>query len=109
MSYELKSTVSFERELKRLTKKFPSLKSESVELLTTLLINPTQGTAIGSGFYKIRLAIASKGKGKRGGARAITYVAVLAETVFLTTIYDNSEKENISQKELEEILKNLQL
>ena len=38
--------------------------------------NPTKGTPIGHSCYKIRLAIKSKGKGKSGRARVITYYTV---------------------------------
>jgi len=55
--------------------------------------------------FLIRLAIASKGKGKSGGARVIIYMQVLQTTVYLLTIYDKSEQENIPDKELEELLK----
>jgi hypothetical protein len=51
------------------------------------------------------MAISSKGKGKSGGARIITYLQILAHTVYLLSIYDKSEKENISDKELKELLK----
>ena len=107
MSFKLTTTARFERELKRLTKKYPSLKEELIELLTSLRINPVQGTAIGYNCYKIRLAIASKGKGKRSGARVITYVAIVNETVYLASIYNKSEKGNISLKELQDILSGL--
>jgi len=50
------------------------------------------------------LSIKSKGKGKSGGARLITHIVVSKETVYLLTIYDKSDKENISDKELEELL-----
>jgi len=65
------------------------------------------GTPLGHECYKIRLAIASKGKGKSGGARVITYLQVLKNSIFLLSIYDKSEKENITDKELQEILKNI--
>jgi hypothetical protein len=55
--------------------------------------------------YKIRLSIASKGKGKSGGARVIAYLQISETTVYLLTIYDKSEQENISAKALEELLK----
>lgn len=66
-----------------------------------------QGTAIGNNCYKIRLAISSKGKGKSGGARLITNIVITEETVYLLSIYDKSEKENLSDKELLELLKYL--
>ncbi len=52
----------------------------------------------------IRLAVASKGKGKSGGARVITCVHPLQTSVYLFTIFDKSEQENIPDKELEELL-----
>ncbi|WP_439145490.1 type II toxin-antitoxin system RelE/ParE family toxin [Terrimonas pollutisoli] len=60
---------------------------------------------MGNNCYKIRLAIASKGKGKSGGARLITFVKLINEVVLLISIYDKSVKENISVKELNDRLK----
>jgi hypothetical protein len=59
-----------------------------------------QGKALGNGFYKIRIAIESKGKDKSGGARIITYVKVEFECVYLLAMYDKSEMGSITQKEL---------
>jgi hypothetical protein len=105
MSYNISSIPLFDKQAKRLAKKYPSLKKDLTELLESLADNPEQGTALGNSFYKIRLAIASKGKGKSGGARVITYVKITADTIFLTSIYDKSEKNTISHKELEQIFK----
>ncbi|MEX8547798.1 MAG: type II toxin-antitoxin system RelE/ParE family toxin [Mucilaginibacter sp.] len=107
MSFKIELTERFKKEFKRLNKTYPSIRNEFDDLVTLLEDNPIQGTSIGNGFYKIRLAIASKGKGKRGGARVITYVAIINETVYLASIYNKSEKENISQKELQDILSGL--
>lgn len=104
MNYSVSSLPLFDRQAKRLAKKYPSLKTDLAVLLNNLADNPTQGTALGNNFYKIRLAITSKGKGKSGGARVITYVKVMATKVILTSIYDKSEKSNITDKELEQIL-----
>lgn len=55
--------------------------------------------------YKIRLAIKSKGKGKRGGGRVITYHMVRKELLFLLTIYDKSDQESISDAEVMDLVK----
>jgi hypothetical protein len=104
MSYRIITIANFRKEAKRLSKKYPSLKNELAELGSQLSINPITGTALGNNCYKIRLAIASKGKGKSGGARVITHFYVSDETVFLLTIYEKSDKENITDKELLELL-----
>ncbi len=100
----LNTTPHFLRELKHLAKKYPSIKNELAELGASLRENPTQGTFIGRDCYKIRLAIASKGRGKSGGGRVITCVKVLRDTIFLISIYDKSERENLPDHELDEIL-----
>lgn len=105
MSYNVKSISVFEKQAKRLIKKYASLRKELLELVQELKENPEQGTAIGKGCFKIRISIASKGKGKSGGARVITNFVVTDATVYLLSIYDKSEKENLTDKELTELLK----
>ena len=105
MSYSISSIPLFDKQAKRLAKKYPSLKNDLAGLIEILTYEPEQGTALGNNFYKIRLAIASKGKGKSGGARIITYVKVAHNTVYLTSIFDKSEKSTITDKELEQIFK----
>ena len=74
-------------------------------MIDSLKEEPKQGQALGKDCYKIRMAITSKGKGKSGGSRVITCVKISAESVFLLFIYDKGEKESISDKELDKLLK----
>jgi mRNA-degrading endonuclease RelE of RelBE toxin-antitoxin system len=94
------ATPRFNKEVKRLIKKFPSLKNEIEGLRDQLFLNPQFGIPLGQDFYKIRLAIRSKGKGKSGSARVITFVKVVDETVYLVTIYDKSEQTDMDISEL---------
>lgn len=104
MNFDVIATEPFERKLKRLAKKYKSLSENLSTLFDELAENPTLGVPIGKDCYKIRVAITSKGKGKSGGARLITYVRIVRETVFLMDIYDKSEQANISGKELEQLI-----
>lgn len=104
MSYSIIAVPTFRKELKRLTKKYHSLKSDLAELFETLEQNPIQGISLGKNCYKLRLSISSKGKGKSGGARIITNFVIAEETVYLLSIYDKSEKENLTDKELAALL-----
>lgn len=101
MSYKIEVTPFFDKQLKRLSKKFPSLKKEFAELIVSLKQNPEQGKSIGNHCYKIRLSIASKGKGKSGGARVITHVQIIQTKIYLLSIYDKSELSTISDKDLD--------
>lgn len=105
MSYNIEITALFEKQIKRLVKKFPSLKKEFALLIDQLSENPKHGTPIGNSCYKIRLAIASKGKGKSGGARIITHVQITKTSVYLLTIYDKSEQSDITDNDLNEWVK----
>lgn len=100
MNFNVKVSDQFEKELKKLSKKYPSIKREFIELVEGLQINPQQGIPLGNNCYKIRLAISSKGKGKSGGARIISYIQIDEKTVLLLSIYSKSEKDTISDKEI---------
>jgi hypothetical protein len=105
MSFNVKTISVFERQAKRLMKKFPSLKTEIQTLIFELKKEPNKGTPFGHDCYKIRFAIASKGKGKSGGARLITHLVYKNNMVYLLTIFDKSEMENLSDKEILELIK----
>ena len=108
MSFEIVPTDNFKTEVKKLAKKHRSLKKDIESLENELIEQPTKlGEHLGNSVYKIRLAIKSKGKGKSGGARVITYVYIENEQVFLVSIYDKSQKETISQKEIDYLLKQI--
>lgn len=104
MNYNVKTIPWFDRQAKRLSRKYDSFKSELSVLVGSLSSDPTQGTALGNDCYKIRMAIKSKVKGKRSGARIITHIIAVKEDVYLLTVYDKSEKEKISDNELQEML-----
>ena len=104
MSYKIIAVPTFRKELKKLAKKYHTLKEDLALLFESLEENPIQGTALGKNCYKIRIAISSKGKGKSGGARIITNIVIAEETVYLLSIYDKSNKDNLSDKELNELL-----
>ena len=105
MSYSVITIPPFDRQLKRLSKKYSSLKEEFLELIISLEQNPEQGIKLSNNCFKIRIAIASKGKGKSGGARIITNIVIEDTIVYLLSIYDKSERETLTDKELEELLK----
>ncbi len=110
MSFNVETLPDFEKEARKLSKKYPSLKTDLAALIESLEINPVQGTPLGNNFYKIRLAITSKGKGKSGGARIITFVKIIKNKVYLSAIYDKSDRDTISNKELKwlsEIIANM--
>jgi len=109
MIYNIIAIPTFRKEFKRLARKYQSLKDDLAILFDSLETNPQQGIALGNNCYKIRIAITSKGKGKSGGARVITNIVIAEETVYLLSIYDKSDKETLTDIELEELLKQISI
>jgi mRNA-degrading endonuclease RelE of RelBE toxin-antitoxin system len=102
----------FERGAKALRKKYPSFENDYDTFLNELEANPFAGESLGQHTYKHRMAIASKGKGKSGGARVITYnlQQVSEEEVLITlmSIYDKSDMENVSDAYLRSLVKQIE-
>lgn len=115
MKVTVNITKSFKAAAKPLLKKYKSLSKDLLNLEKDLSKTPRLGTPLGKDTYKIRLKITSKGKGKSGGARVISLIETtlvgFAEIVSdeeiivnLLTIYDKSDVETISDKELKELI-----
>ena len=100
MKVTFKYLAEFQRLAKDLKKKYKSFKDDYDKFLDELEREPFSGEPLGHHTYKNRMAIASKGKGKSGGARVITYnVKQIADdevVITLMTIYDKSEISNVS-------------
>ncbi len=104
-NYIILTTETFNKSVKKLFKKYPSFPKDLQALKIQLINNPTEGTPLGKDCYKIRMTIASKNKGKSGGARVITYVKIDKSLITLLDIYDKADKESVTEKELAALIK----
>ena len=101
----------FARGAKALRKKYPSFESDYETFLDELEKNPFSGESLGQHTYKNRMAIASQGKGKSGGARVITYNVQQSDDevlITLMTIYDKSDIENVSDAYLRSLVQQIE-
>ena len=112
MSFRIIPTPTFAKSLKALAKRHKSMRADMEEFTKSLEENPLQGAELIPGVRKIRMAIKSKGGGKSGGARIITYNVLATEqegAVYLLEIYDKSEYSTVKENVLKDIIKNLDL
>lgn len=115
MKVTVSITKSFKIAVKPLLKKYSSLSKDLLALESELGRSPKSGIPLGNNVYKIRLKVSSKGKGKSGGARVISFIETTIvgeinlegeETIVnLITIYDKSETASINEKELKGLIK----
>jgi len=107
MNYKVIPTPEFIKNFKILSKKYKNIKQDVLELAAQLETNPTIGVNLGDNIYKIRIKNSDLNKGKSGGYRVITYFVNENNELFLITIYTKSEKENILDAELTQLIKGL--
>jgi len=107
MKIEIITTPTFDREYKRLKKKYDSLPDDLLLFENELTKNPNIGIDLGGNIRKVRISVKSKNKGKSGGARVITYHAIASfteERILLVTIFDKSELNSISNADIKQII-----
>ena len=112
MNFDIRVSTYFEREAKQLAKHYPSFKNDFDEFLKSLKEDPYQGDDLGNGVRKVRMHIASKRKGKSGGARVITFNYLIDEQnmeINLLLLYDKKEADNFNPAALRVALKELGL
>ena len=112
MSLEFIPSDYFATELKRLAKRYRGLADDYEDFLNSLKENPLQGTEIAPNIRKIRMPITAKGRGKSGGARVITYNAIVAEQegrIYLLLIYDKADASSVKMNVVKQIAKDLGL
>lgn len=101
-------TSRFARDAKPFLKKYATF-AKSLEILDHQLVNtPRLGEPYGNKIYKVRLADESKGKGKSGGFRVITYVIDEREDgtdIYLITIFNKSEESSIKKEDVKRLIK----
>lgn len=110
MNWTTEFTHDFAKEAKRLLKRYKSFKQDLGDFRRGLLENPFQGVELYCGIRKVRMPIRSKGKGKSGGARVITFTYYVSETdgkiVFLL-IYDKSDADTVDAATVKKLVQQL--
>lgn len=95
---------SFLKEAKQLSKKFKLLKSDLKQAVDEIETKNDLGVYLGFNLFKKRVKNSSIPTGKSGGFRVIIYQQ-LEDKIVLISIYSKTEKENLSDEELSQIIK----
>ena len=103
MSYEIIAVDEFQKDIKKLFKKYKSIKGDILELINKLEENYSIGIDLGYDLYKVRVRNSDIG-GKSGGYRVIYYTKLSNDKIYLLTIFSKTQKENIDLKKLKPII-----
>lgn len=112
MNFKTHITPDFLKSMKALSKRYRSFKQDFKEFSESLERNPFQGIELSPGIRKIRMAIASKGRGKSDGARIISYTIVVSEStgdIYLIDLYDKADYSTVDVEVIKEKVKEMGL
>ena len=104
MKYKVIPTPEFIKNIKSLKKRYKNIKNDVLELATELEENPTMGIELGNNTFKVKIKNRDNNKGKSAGYRVITYLISEDNEIYLITIYSKSDKENILDLELKNLI-----
>jgi mRNA-degrading endonuclease RelE of RelBE toxin-antitoxin system len=105
-SIQILLTQRFKQDLRKLAKRYRSIRQDLTPLIDRLQQGETPGDRISGNKYqviKVRLQNSNIQKGKSAGYRVIYYLKT-ETTITLVTIYSKSNRTDISNKVIEEII-----
>ncbi len=106
-AFSVFESSAYQHSKKQLKKRFRLIDSDVNKFLHSLESVDDLGISLGDGIYKARIANSDKNKGKSAGYRLITLLQVIESNIYLIYIYDKSDLENITEKELDEMIRGL--
>ena len=103
MNYRIETIPRFEKDVKKLKKKFPKIKNDLLNFISELSNNPELGINLGENIFKARVSNSSIPTGKSGGFRVITYYKT-DDILYLVTIYSKTKQDDILTEKLKKIV-----
>lgn len=110
MNFKIQTTSYFDAEAKRFGKRYRSFVDDLKSFRDSITEDPFQGTEIMPGIRKVRMSIETKGRGKSGGARVITFTYLVSEesgNVILLLLYDKADASSVKSNVVKKIVKDL--
>lgn len=107
MAFNVYGTPIFEKQRKRLIRKYPLLES----IINGFIQELKQGSLLGDiipgtkGARKVRLSNPDSNRGKRSGFRILYYFVADDGEIYLLAIYSKNEEENYTDSQIKKLLK----
>lgn len=101
----IEETDTFAKAVKKLQKRFKNIENDCNKFIDTIKTTDNLGTDLGGGVYKVRIANSDKQTGKSSGYRLISYLKLIDNTLYLMYIYDKSDLDTVSEKQIDTLIK----
>lgn len=113
MLYQVIPTPHFQKDVKNYRKRFKNVTKDLDKIIGKLALGDLVGDKVknvkvvdaNGQAFKVRVANSDTHTGKSNGYRVIYYAVKEDGKIFLLTVYYKKDKENITAKEIEQIVK----
>ena len=101
----IEETETFTKAIKQLQKRFKNIETDCEEFVQSIQTTKNLGINLGNGVFKVRIANSDKKSGKSSGYRLISYLKLIDNKLYLMYIYDKSDFETVSEKQIDDLIK----
>ena len=101
----IEETETFTKAIKQLQKRFKNIETDCEEFVQSIQTTENLGINLGNGVFKVRIANSDKKSGKSSGYRLISYLKLIDNKLYLMYIYDKSDFETVSEKQIDDLIK----
>ena len=101
----IQETDTFAKAVKKLQKRFKNIEKDYDKFIDSIETTDNLGIDLGNGIYKVRIANSDKQTGKSSGYRLVSYLKLIDSTLYLMYIYDKSDLDTISEKQIDTLIK----
>lgn len=113
MLYKIIPTPTFQKDVKEYKKRFKNITKDLDTIIGKLALGDLLGDKVpninlkevNEEIKKVRVINTDSNKGKSNGYRLIYYVVKNDGTIYLLTVYYKKDRENITTKEIEDLIR----
>ena len=94
----------YKKAFKKISKQYKNIQSDVDDFLDSIASKEDLGIELKSNVFKVRIKNSDKNRGKSAGYRLISYLAIVDSELHLLYIYDKSKLENLTEKEIDNLI-----
>lgn len=104
MKFQVVEKLLYQKAYKKLSKQYRQIDDDIDNFLNSISSKEDLGIELKSNIFKKRIKNSDKNKGKSAGYRFISYLAIIDNELHLLYIYDKSKLENLTEKEIDNLV-----
>jgi len=104
MKFQVIEQELYKKAVKKLSKNYKHIQNDIDDFLNSIDSKEDLGIELKSNVFKVRIKNSNKNRGKSAGYRLISYLKITNDQLHLLYIYDKSKLENLTEKEIDNLI-----